>query len=248
MPLAQQALDDVGEALRVHAARADPHRDVPEARRLRGPQRRPARHDRRARRLLRPRRDAGFAAGAAAGRVPVGSDALARAGARRHAADVEPARAALADRRHLGLRREAARPEWGRGMDMDFAGMLNRRRDAEAARSERGVHRRPDDFARVLPGVAARRAPRVGVRRQAGCTSCCARTARASTPTRRSKSALNTDLDQLQAGFDQTLERMFGKLRAALAAARRGNGSPEDAARRAPRTYARRTREATPRR
>ena len=30
-------------------------------------------------------------------------------------------------------------------------------------------------------------------------------------------SALNTDLDRLQSGFDQTLERMFGKLRVALA-------------------------------
>ena len=58
MPLAHQALEHAGGALRVHAARADPHRDVPEARRLRRPERRPARHDRRARRLLRPRRDA----------------------------------------------------------------------------------------------------------------------------------------------------------------------------------------------
>jgi tetratricopeptide (TPR) repeat protein len=32
------------------------------------------------------------------------------------------------------------------------------------------------------------------------------------------KSALNTDLDQLQVGFDQSLERMFGGLRRALAA------------------------------
>ena len=54
------------QALRVHAGRADPHRDLPEARRLRGPQRRPARHDRRARRLLRPRGHDGFAEGAAA--------------------------------------------------------------------------------------------------------------------------------------------------------------------------------------
>ena len=83
MPLAHQALEHAGGALRVHAEGPDPHRDLPEARRLRGPERRPARHDRRARRLLRPRRDDGLAAGAAAGRVPVGSDALARAGARR---------------------------------------------------------------------------------------------------------------------------------------------------------------------
>ena len=53
MSLGQQALTDVVEALRLHAAGADPHRGVSEARRLRGAQRRPARHDRRARRLLR---------------------------------------------------------------------------------------------------------------------------------------------------------------------------------------------------
>ena len=54
------------------------------------------------------------------GDVPVGGDALARAGARHHAADVEPARAALADRGHLGLRREArATPSGRRQMDVD---------------------------------------------------------------------------------------------------------------------------------
>ena len=46
---------------------------------------------------------------APAGHVLLAGDAVARAGARHHAADVEPARAALADRRHLGLRRGAAR-------------------------------------------------------------------------------------------------------------------------------------------
>jgi len=85
-----------GGALRLHAEGPDPDRDLPEARRLRRPHRRPPRHDRRARRLLRPRGDDGFAAGQAAGRVPVGSDAVARAGTRDHAPDVEPARAALA--------------------------------------------------------------------------------------------------------------------------------------------------------
>ena len=39
--------------------------------------------------------------------VPVGSDALARARARHHDSDVEPAHPALAHRRHLGLRRAA---------------------------------------------------------------------------------------------------------------------------------------------
>ncbi len=40
----------------------------------------------------------------AAGRIQLAGDALARAGARLHAAAVEVPRAALADRRHLGLR------------------------------------------------------------------------------------------------------------------------------------------------
>ena len=141
MPLAQQALDDAVEAVPVHAEGADPHRDLPEARRLRGAQRRPARHDRRARRLLRPRRHDGLAAGAAAGRVPVGGDAVARAGARHHAADVEPARAALADRRHLGVRGEAARgPSGGARWTSTFAALLDRDETPEAARPERGVH------------------------------------------------------------------------------------------------------------
>ena len=60
--------------------------------------------DRRARRLLRPRGQHGLAAGAAPGDVLVAGDAVARDRARHHAADVEAACAALADRGHLGLR------------------------------------------------------------------------------------------------------------------------------------------------
>ena len=52
--------------------------------------------------------------------------AVARARARDHAADVEPARAALADRRHLGIRGEAWRGPSGRAAwTCEFAGMLN---------------------------------------------------------------------------------------------------------------------------
>src|SRR5438270_444947 len=98
------------QAVRVRAARTDPRRDLPEARRLRGQKSGPSRPHRRPRHLLRPRRLDGFAAGAAAGRIPVGSDALARAGARHHAADVESARAAVADRRDLGIRGAARAP------------------------------------------------------------------------------------------------------------------------------------------
>ena len=82
----------------------DPRRDVPAARRLRRPDARPAGHGRRARRLLRPGRHARFAAGAPAWHLQLAGDAVARAGARHHAPDVGAARAALADRGHLGLR------------------------------------------------------------------------------------------------------------------------------------------------
>ncbi len=108
---AQGARDAVGE-IRIHAARPHPDRDFPDARRFRGAHGRPARHDRCARRHVRPRGDDGFAEGPA-GRVPVGSDAVARAGACRHAADVESAGTALADGRHFSLRRESARGRSG---------------------------------------------------------------------------------------------------------------------------------------
>ena len=97
----------------VHAEGADPHRDLPGSRRLRGPQPRPARARRRARRVLRPRRQHGLAAGQGAGHLLVAGDALARARARRHAADVEPARAALADRRAFRSTKRAARGRRG---------------------------------------------------------------------------------------------------------------------------------------
>ena len=206
-------------AVRVHAAGPDPHRDLPEARRLRGAQRRPARHDRRARRLLRPRRDDGFAEGAAAGRVPVGGDALARAGARRHAADVEPAGAAVADRRHLGLRGEAGAARVGAARwTCEFAGDAQSRRDAEAARPERGVHR-----------IRRRSRSRTSRRRCSSSTSSTTfgdaglhkllRAYGAGARHRRgAEVGADTDFDQLQVGFDQIARAArSATLRAALA-------------------------------
>ncbi len=73
----------------------------------------PARHDRRPRCLLRSRRDRRLAARAAAEHLQLAGHALARDGARDHAADVQAARAALADRRHLGLRGTPRAPRVG---------------------------------------------------------------------------------------------------------------------------------------
>jgi hypothetical protein len=47
-------------------------------------------------------------------------------GPRRHAADVQPARAALATEGISVYEEKQARAEWGREMDVTFAGMLNR--------------------------------------------------------------------------------------------------------------------------
>ena len=80
----------------------------PQPRRLRGAHARAAGARRRARRVLRPRRHDGLAARAAAGRLQLAGDALARARARVLAAAVRLPRAALADRRHLGLRGASA--------------------------------------------------------------------------------------------------------------------------------------------
>ena len=91
-------------------------------------------HDRRPRRLLRPRGHDGFAAGAAARRIPVGSDALARARARHHDPDVQPANPALADRRHFRLRGKARPARVGPRDGRRIREHAEPRRDAEAAR------------------------------------------------------------------------------------------------------------------
>jgi tetratricopeptide (TPR) repeat protein len=107
------------------------------------------------------------------------------------------------------------RPEWSRGMDMTFASLMNRKetlklKDLNAAFTdgrtislayyeasllvehivanygEEGLHKLLNAYGKGLDFDAAL------------------------------KTALNTDIDQLQSGFDQTLEKMFGKLRVAL--------------------------------
>jgi tetratricopeptide (TPR) repeat protein len=108
-----------------------------------------------------------------------------------------------------------ARPEWARGMDMQFASMLNhgeslKLKDLNAAFTDprkislayyqasllvehlvttfgdEGLHKLLRAYGQGLDTDAAL------------------------------KSAMNTDLESLQGGFDQTLDRMFGKLRVAL--------------------------------
>ena len=162
MPLAQRALKTLSAKYNFTPKGPILVEIFPNARRLRGAHARPARHDRRARRLFRPRRDAGFAArGRPAARfVLVAVDALARDGARHHAADVEPARAAVADGRHLRVRRSAGAARAGKRDGSALRARAGARQDAEARGSELRVHAPRHDRAGLFPGLGPRRSHR----------------------------------------------------------------------------------------
>ena len=164
------------------------------------------------------RRDARLAAGASAGRVQLGRDAVARAGARHHPAAVEPARAALAHRRHLGLRGEArARPEWGREMDIPFARAIDRGQVMKLKDLNSGFTNPEDDLAGLLPVVAGRRAHRRGLRPAEAAGARASRTATGIDTETAIKQVLGVDIDALQ----KTLRRVP---RAALRHAAQGAG------------------------
>ena len=126
--------------------------------------------DRRARRLLRPRSEHGFAKGQAAGHVFLAGDALARTRARRHAADVESARAALADGRDFGLRGRPREDARGRTeMEVPFAMALERGQVLKLRDLNSGLHQAGHHSAGLLPGLAPRRPHRRNSRRRALC-------------------------------------------------------------------------------
>jgi tetratricopeptide (TPR) repeat protein len=109
-----------------------------------------------------------------------------------------------------------ARPEWTRQMDLEFAGMLNRGeaiklRDLNAAFQNPKLISIAYYQGSLLVQHLAATYGDTGIRKLVRAYSQGVDTDAAL------KSALNTDFDQLQAGFDQTLERMFGEMRKALA-------------------------------
>ena len=179
-------------------------------------QRRPARHDRRARRLFRPRRDDGFAQARPGER----SSGKRRSGTSSRTSSRSRCRtsgAAVAHRGHLGLRGEARAARVGaadgravrRGAQHGQALKL---RELNAAFTD------PRKISLAyLPGVAARRASRQRRTATRGCASWCASTRTGLDTDAALKAALNTDFDQLQVGFDQSVDRTFGPLRRALA-------------------------------
>jgi tetratricopeptide (TPR) repeat protein len=107
------------------------------------------------------------------------------------------------------------RPEWARGMDMSFAGMLNRKetlklRDLNAAFTDG----RTISLAYYEGGLLVEHI--VGKHGEDGLHKLLYAYAKGLDFEGALKEALNLTVDQLQADFDQTLEKNFGKLRMAL--------------------------------
>jgi tetratricopeptide (TPR) repeat protein len=107
------------------------------------------------------------------------------------------------------------RPEWARGMDISFAQMLNRKetlklRDLNAAFTDG----RTISLAYFEGGLLVEHI--VGKYGEDGLHKLLYAYAKGLDFEGALKEALNVNIDQLQADFDQTLEKMFGQLRAAL--------------------------------
>jgi tetratricopeptide (TPR) repeat protein len=107
------------------------------------------------------------------------------------------------------------RPEWARGMDMSFAQMLNRKetlklRDLNAAFTDG----RTISLAYFEGGLLVEHI--VGKYGEDGLHKLLYAYAKGLDFEGALKEALNVNIDQLQTDFDQTLEKMFGKMRVAL--------------------------------
>jgi tetratricopeptide (TPR) repeat protein len=108
-----------------------------------------------------------------------------------------------------------ARPEWSRGMDVQFAGMLNRGetlkvRDLNAAFTDPRTINLAYFEASLLVDHIVKTWGDAGLHRLLRAYGEGKDTETAF------KSALNADYDEMQGGFDKTLDAAFGKLRAAL--------------------------------
>jgi tetratricopeptide (TPR) repeat protein len=108
-----------------------------------------------------------------------------------------------------------ARPDWARGMDMQFASMLNRDetlklKDLNSAFTD------PRKISLAYFQASLLVEHLVATFGDAGLHKLLRAYGQGLDTDAALKSALNSDLDSLQGGFDQTLDRMFGKLRQAL--------------------------------
>jgi tetratricopeptide (TPR) repeat protein len=110
---------------------------------------------------------------------------------------------------------QLARPDWSRGMAMGFANMLNndetlKLRDLNAAFTD------PKKISLAYYQASLLVEHIVGTYGDAGLQKLLRAYGQGLDTDAALKAALDTTLDSMQAGFDQTLDRQFGKLRAAL--------------------------------
>jgi tetratricopeptide (TPR) repeat protein len=109
-----------------------------------------------------------------------------------------------------------ARAEWGREMDITFAGMLNRGETLKL-RDLNSAFQSPKTISLAYFEASLLVEHIVNAYGDAGLRKLVRAYAQGIDTDAALKVALDTDLDQLQVGFDQTVDRMFGTMRRALA-------------------------------
>ena len=109
-----------------------------------------------------------------------------------------------------------ARSEWGREMDVTFAGMLNRGETLKL-RDLNSAFTNPKTISLAYYQASLLVEHIVAAYGDAGLRKLVRAYAQGVDTDGALKAALNTDLDQMQSGFDQTIERMFGTMRRAMA-------------------------------
>jgi tetratricopeptide (TPR) repeat protein len=109
-----------------------------------------------------------------------------------------------------------ARAEWGREMDVTYAGMLNRGETLKL-RDLNSAFMNPKTISLAYFEASLLVEHIVGAYGDAGLRKLVRTYANGVDTDGALKAALNTDLDQMQSGFDQTIERMFGSMRRAMA-------------------------------
>jgi len=109
-----------------------------------------------------------------------------------------------------------ARPEWGREMDLEFASMLNRGETVKL-KELNAAFQNPKTISLAYFQASLVVDHIVSTYGEAGLRSLVRAFAQGVDTDTALKQALNTDFESMQAGFDQTVERLFGALRRALA-------------------------------
>jgi tetratricopeptide (TPR) repeat protein len=109
-----------------------------------------------------------------------------------------------------------ARAEWGREMDVTFAGMLNRGETLKL-KDLNSAFTNPKTISLAYFQASLLVEHIVNAYGDAGLRTLVRAYAQGIDTDAALKAALDTDFDQMQTGFDQTIERMFGTMRRAMA-------------------------------